>query len=163
MSKAYIGIGSNIGDAVGNVQEAFKKLGEIGSLLAHSSLYVTKPWGFANQADFINAVALIEVSCAPDILLGKVLQIERDMGRERLVRWGPRIIDLDILTYDNEYISQEGLSVPHPHMNERAFVLVPLAELDDSFEKALNALPQETLAEVVRIDTSKAYRGSGKP
>lgn len=148
MTKAYIGIGSNIGDAVCNVNEAISRLSDLGRVLKKSSLYATKPWGVVDQPDFINAVAALDTNLGPRDLLDGLLAIERSMGRERLIRWGPRIIDLDILTFANQTVSEEGLTIPHPHMNERAFVLIPLAEIDENYAEALKLLPDESRAEV---------------
>lgn len=148
MTKAYIGIGSNIGDAVCNVNEAISRLSDLGRVLKKSSLYATKPWGVVDQPDFINAAVALETNLGPRDLLDGLLAIERSMGRERLIRWGPRIIDLDILTFANQTVSEEGLTIPHPHMNERAFVLIPLAEIDENYAEALKLLPDESRAEV---------------
>ncbi|CAN5536378.1 2-amino-4-hydroxy-6-hydroxymethyldihydropteridinediphosphokinase [soil metagenome] len=148
MTKVYIGIGSNIGDAICNVKEAIARLADLGTVLKQSSLYATKPWGVLEQADFINAVVALDTTLAARQLLDQLLAVERSMGRERLIRWGPRIIDLDILTYGDQVVNEEGLTIPHPHMNERAFVLIPLAEIDDNFVVALNLLAAANRAEV---------------
>lgn len=147
-SKCYIGIGSNIGDAICNVNEAIARLDALGVVVKKSSLYATKPWGVLDQADFINAVVALDTKLDPRQLLDGLLSIERSMGRERLIRWGPRIIDLDILTFADLIVTEEGLTIPHPHMNERAFVLIPLAEIDAHFAPSLRLLPEETLREV---------------
>ncbi|MBA4078472.1 MAG: 2-amino-4-hydroxy-6-hydroxymethyldihydropteridine diphosphokinase [Cyanobacteria bacterium PR.023] len=148
MTKAYIGIGSNIGDAVCNVNEAISRLSDLGRVLKKSSLYATKPWGVLDQPDFINAAVALDTNLGPRDLLNGLLAIERSMGRERLIRWGPRIIDLDILTFANQTVSEDGLTIPHPHMNERAFVLMPLAEIDENYAEALKLLPDESRVEV---------------
>ncbi|MDP3507446.1 MAG: 2-amino-4-hydroxy-6-hydroxymethyldihydropteridine diphosphokinase [Candidatus Melainabacteria bacterium] len=147
-SKSYIGIGSNIGDAVCNVNEAITRLSDLGSVLKKSSLYATKPWGVVEQPDFINAAVALETDLGPRDLLNGLLAIERSMGRERLIRWGPRIIDLDILTFGDQAVSEDGLTIPHPHMNERAFVLIPLVEIDEGFAEALHLLSDECRREV---------------
>ena len=153
MVKAAIGLGSNIGDPVANVQDAIRRLAGIGKLLAQSSLYRTKPWGVHEQPDFINAAVIIEVECTARELLDRLLAIELSMGRERAnsVRWGPRIIDLDILTFGDLRTEEPGLIVPHKHLYERAFVLAPLAEIDPSYLAALKKLPAEVQVEVVRL------------
>ena len=148
MTKAYIGIGSNIGDAVCNVNEAISRLSDLGSVVSKSSLYATKPWGVVDQPDFINAAVALDTNLGPRQLLDGLLAIERSMGRERLTRWGPRIIDLDILTFANQTVSEDGLTIPHPHMNERSFVLIPLAEIDENYAEALKLLPNESRVEV---------------
>ena len=151
-SKSFIGIGSNIGDAICNVNEAIARLSDLGSVLKKSRLYSTKPWGVVDQPDFINAVVALDTNLGPRDLLNGLLAIELSMGRERLIRWGPRIIDLDILTFGDIAVSEDGLTVPHPHMHERAFVLIPLAEIDESFAGALCLLPDESRREVKLLE-----------
>lgn len=152
--RAAIGIGSNIQNPVANVQEAFGRLSEIGKLVSQSSLYVTKPWGVLDQPDFINACAIIEVNCTPQELLAQLLALELSMGRDRKSspHWGPRIIDLDILTFGDACVDEPNLTIPHKHMLERAFVLAPLAEIDTSYEPALKALPEAARAEVTPVE-----------
>jgi 2-amino-4-hydroxy-6-hydroxymethyldihydropteridine diphosphokinase len=150
-SKSYIALGSNIDDPIANVQLAIKKLSEKYKLCAASSLYLTKPWGYLDQPDFINAVVLIETESSAQQLLKEIQTIEKEMGRERVIHWGPRIIDLDILTYDNERIDEPDLQIPHPHMLERAFVLDPLAEIDNAYLEALNKLPAKLRQEVQKL------------
>src|SRR5262249_42248921 len=127
-------------------------------VLACSSLYRTKPWGVLEQADFINAAAVLEVDCTPRELLGHLLAIELELGRDRKTgqRWGPRVIDLDILTFGDLEVDEPSLKIPHRFMLERAFVLAPLAEIDPTFLPALNRLPPEARAEIIRLpDTVK--------
>jgi 2-amino-4-hydroxy-6-hydroxymethyldihydropteridine diphosphokinase len=132
---AFVGLGGNLGDAAASLREALVALGRLpGSrLLRGSRLYRTRAWGVTAQPDFVNAVAMIETALAPMALLQELLRIERDAGRDRLAdgsdRWGPRTLDLDLLLYGDEVIDAPGLSVPHPYMHERAFVLVPLLEI----------------------------------
>jgi 2-amino-4-hydroxy-6-hydroxymethyldihydropteridine diphosphokinase len=99
------------------------------TLVAVSSLYRTPPWGVADQPDFLNAVAALDTSLTARQLLDLCLSIEKDLKRERKVRWGPRLIDVDILVFGSEIIDEPGLQVPHPRMAKRAFVLLPLAEI----------------------------------
>jgi 2-amino-4-hydroxy-6-hydroxymethyldihydropteridine diphosphokinase len=162
MVKAAIGLGSNVGDPVRNVKEAFNRLAEIGPVIAQSSLYQTKPWGVLDQPDFINAAAIIEVDCTARELLKKLLSIELAMGRERkdAERWGPRVIDLDILTFGDLEIDEPQLKIPHRHLFERAFVLAPLAEIDPTFLPAFNQLPTQSQAEVIRL---RAPEGAFNP
>lgn len=94
-----------------------------------SSLYETDPVGYTEQASFLNLALHIETSLAPAELLLHMQEIEAELGRERIIRWGPRTLDIDILLYGTEWIQQEGLQIPHPRMTERAFVLVPLTEI----------------------------------
>lgn len=131
MSLAYIGLGSNIGDKIANIHKAVEKLGKIpgNRVLAVSSFYKTEPVGDVEQDWFVNVVAKLETGLAPKDLLYTLLDIERSLGRVREVRWGPRVIDLDILLYDDLVLDEEGLAIPHPRMHERGFVLVPFAEI----------------------------------
>ncbi len=94
-----------------------------------SSLYVTRAWGLEEQPDFVNAVAEVETGLNPRELLARAKSVEEEMGRRQRVRWGPREIDIDVLLYGEEVIKEDGLEIPHPGMDERAFVLVPLLEL----------------------------------
>lgn len=153
MVRASIGIGSNVGDPIENVREAINRLAAVSTLVAQSSLYQTKPWGVRDQADFINAAAIVEVECSPRQLLESLLAIEKDMGRERKQgeRWGPRVIDLDILTFGDLQVDEPGLTIPHKFMFERAFVLAPLAEIDKSYVDSLKKLSADSVAEVVRL------------
>lgn len=127
---AYIGLGSNKGDRVANVLKARRLLEEYaGTVTAFSSLYTTEPVGYAEQEDFINAVAEVRTDLKPAELLSACQAIEDRMGRERTMRWGPRTIDLDILLYGTMVVHTTPLIIPHPRMAIRKFVLVPLAEI----------------------------------
>lgn len=128
---AYIGLGSNLGERAANIRRALELLAQHPRIevATVSSPIETKPVGFTDQPDFVNAVARLTTDLGAKDLLAVLLGAEDTMGRERTVRWGPRIIDLDLLLYDDETISEEGVEVPHPRMMERAFVLAPLAEI----------------------------------
>jgi 2-amino-4-hydroxy-6-hydroxymethyldihydropteridine diphosphokinase len=131
MHIVYIGLGSNMGDKIANLNKAIEELGKVAGnkVLAVSSLYKTEPVGGIEQDWFVNAVAEIETGLTPRELLNKLLYIEKNLGRVRDEKWGPRVIDLDILLYDDLVMDEEGLSIPHPYLYERGFVLVPLAEI----------------------------------
>jgi len=131
MSIAYVALGANIGDAVATVRNAFAALSGLEDvhLRRASSLYRTAPVGLANQADFINAAACLETSLAPDALLAALLATEASFGRRRGVRNGPRTLDLDLLLYDDLRLDSDDLTLPHPRLHLRAFVLAPLAEI----------------------------------
>ncbi len=131
MPRVYIGLGSNQGDAIANLREALKLMEGINGLriIAVSSLYLTEPLGHSDQPWFHNCVAAIDTELSPGQLLKKLQQIENTLGRVRTVRWGPRTIDLDILLYNELRLDSENLTIPHPRMAERAFVMVPLAEI----------------------------------
>lgn len=126
-----LGLGSNLGDAPGHIARALKLVEERGvaCLAAVSRIYRTPPWGPVAQPDFANACALATTRLAPPALLAALKRIETDMGRVAAVRWGPRLIDLDILFYGDARVDAPGLTIPHTHLFERAFVLVPLAEI----------------------------------
>ncbi|MXN65099.1 2-amino-4-hydroxy-6-hydroxymethyldihydropteridine diphosphokinase [Stappia sp. GBMRC 2046] len=130
-TRAALGLGSNIGDTKANLDEALRRLCEIDGirLSARSSDYRTPPWGPVEQDDFRNACAVVETTLSARTLLDRCLDVEREMGRVRDQRWGPRLIDIDVLVYGDAKVDEEGLSIPHPRMGERAFVLVPLAEI----------------------------------
>ena len=139
--RACIGLGANLGCPVDAVLAAFTALdGLPGSrLLARSRLFRTPAWGGIDQPEFVNAAALLETRLAPLDLLRHLLDIERRAGRDRssesaAPRWGPRVLDLDLLLYGAHRIDEPGLRVPHPHLHERAFALVPLADIAAGFE-----------------------------
>lgn len=128
---AFLGLGGNIGDPAAAMAAALRTLDVAPQcrVVAVSSLYRTPPWGKTDQPDFLNAVAELDTSLTPRGLLALCLDTERSLKRERRERWGPRVIDMDILVFGNERIEEDGLQVPHPRMLERAFVMVPLAEI----------------------------------
>jgi 2-amino-4-hydroxy-6-hydroxymethyldihydropteridine diphosphokinase len=163
MTTAYVSIGSNLGDAVANVKLAIEQLKTLGRLIKLSSLYQTKPWGYTEQPDFINAVAALEVNCSAQQLMQSLLYIEKEMGRQRLIKWEPRIIDLDILLFGDLQISEPALTIPHPHMYKRAFVLIPLAEINPDFSAAVSILPQEALSEIKLLKNVEYDRGMIHP
>lgn len=144
---AAIGLGSNLGNPPENIRRAVRALAGLGTIIARSRLYATKPWGKTDQPDFCNAAVLLETALTPRELLGELKRLERELGREPGERWGPRVIDLDILIYDDVELDEPDLQIPHPRLSERAFALVPLAEIDPRFEAAVAALPPgETVA-----------------
>lgn len=129
---AYVGLGSNLDDPQQQVRRALDALDDLrdSRVLRRSGLYRTSPWGYPDQPDFVNAVAELETRLSPRELLDGMLDIERRAGRLRDgARWGPRVIDLDLLVYADRRIAEPGLEIPHPRMAERAFVIFPLAEL----------------------------------
>ena len=129
--KAYIALGSNMGDAAANLREAVAALGLVPGVTVTkvSGFYVTAPWGYADQPDFTNACCEVETSLSPEALLGVCLGIEAGMGRVRVIKNGPRVIDLDLLLYGGEERHTDELTLPHPRMWEREFVLRPLLDL----------------------------------
>jgi 2-amino-4-hydroxy-6-hydroxymethyldihydropteridine diphosphokinase len=137
-----------LGDPAANVRAAIEALSEIGMVAARSRLYRTKPWGRTDQPDFCNAAAIVETQLPPRELLQRLKALEQRLGRTPSERWGPRAIDFDILFYDGISLDEPGLQLPHPRLLERAFVLVPLAEIDDRFVAAAEALPPAERASV---------------
>ncbi len=128
MARAAIGLGSNLGDRRARLAAAVRRLEAAGVVAAVSSLYETAPIGGPAQGPFLNAVVVVETALAPRALLDLCLAAEREAGRRRLVRWGPRSLDLDLLLYGRTVVDEPGLRVPHPRLAERRFVLEPLAE-----------------------------------
>lgn len=130
MATACVGIGSNLGDREAHVREAMLRLEQADCrILKVSSFIETEPWGLSDQPPFLNGALIIATGMSPEALLSLAKAIEKAMGREESVRWGPRIIDLDILLYDDLIMQSNALTIPHPHMQERHFVLQSLAEI----------------------------------
>jgi 2-amino-4-hydroxy-6-hydroxymethyldihydropteridine diphosphokinase len=143
MTLAYVGLGSNLGDREATIRGAAQLIGAA----RLSPLFETEPWGFRDQPSFLNAAAEVETVLTPRRFLARLLEIEQSLGRERNgPRWGPRTIDLDLLLWGNERISEPGLEVPHPLMLERRFVLEPLAALAPDREIPGNGTVSEALA-----------------
>ena len=130
--RAYVGLGSNLGDRGQTIEQAIAFLSaepEV-EIVATSTLRETEPWGPVAQPSFLNGVVEVETSLEPRALLGVLLDVERRLGRVRDERFGPRTIDLDLLVYDDAVLDEPGLTVPHPRLHERVFALEPLHELD---------------------------------
>lgn len=134
--RVTLGLGGNLGDPPVTMARALHLLGgnEAIRLDAVSRLYRTPPWGKTDQNWFYNCCALVETMLEPRAVLGACLGIERQLKRKRQERWGPRLIDIDVLTYGHEAVDEDGLTIPHPHMHERAFVLVPLRDIAPDLE-----------------------------
>jgi 2-amino-4-hydroxy-6-hydroxymethyldihydropteridine diphosphokinase len=130
---ALVGLGGNVGDAATTLRQALQELEALPNthLLRASKLYRSQAWGRTDQPDFINAVAMLQTGLGARELLDAMLGIEHDAGRDRRAaeRWGPRTLDLDLLLYGDAVIDEPGLHVPHPHLHERSFALVPLVEI----------------------------------
>jgi 2-amino-4-hydroxy-6-hydroxymethyldihydropteridine diphosphokinase len=127
--SVYIALGSNIGDRLANLQSAIRLFAPAIEPLICSAVYETPPWGYLDQASFLNQVVLATTELSPHNLLARLKKLESDLGRMKTFKNGPRVIDLDLLLYDDEVIESPPLIVPHPRIDERAFVLVPLAEI----------------------------------
>lgn len=128
-ASAYIGLGSNLGDRLDYLVQAVAHLEGIGTVVTLSSIYETAPWGYQDQPSFLNAVCQLRTGLPPERLLEALQRIEGVLDREREQHWGPRTIDLDVLLYDSLTWDSADLTIPHPYLHERAFVLVPLAEI----------------------------------
>lgn len=134
---AYVGLGSNLDDPLRQLELAVTALDSLPlcRVRRQSSRYLSAPWGLAGQPDFVNAVVELETTLDAEALLGALLGVERQLGRRRDgERWGPRVIDLDLLLYGRQRLHTDQLELPHPRMTDRAFVLVPLAEIAPDLE-----------------------------
>ena len=129
MPTIYLSLGTNLGNRERNLQAAIAALAPAVRVLAASSVYETAPWGFDDQPDFLNQVIQAETDLSPTELLRFLKDLESELGRQPTFRYGPRLIDLDILFYDDLILNTPELTIPHPRLHERAFVLVPLAEI----------------------------------
>jgi len=155
----YLGLGSNLGKRVENVQKAIKLIQQKVTVVNVSSLYDTQPVGYVTQPNFINAACEVNTSFTPQELLSTVKKIEKDMGRIPNFINGPRIIDIDILLYNDSIIISPELTIPHPHLMERAFVLIPLAEIAPEMKHPVNKKTiQELLHELGAIDGVKQLK-----
>ena len=137
MPRAYVGLGANLGPREKTLRHAVELLGDTEhvDLIAVSELRETDPVGVVDQPRFLNGAAAVETTLPPRALLDALLGIERELGRvRREERWGPRMVDLDLLLYGDEIVDEPGLRVPHPRLHERRFALEPLAELDPDLE-----------------------------
>ncbi len=146
LAHALILLGTNQGDRFRNLQIAAELMNsQAGKLLSSSSIYETEAWGKTDQDDFLNKVVLLQTPLPAPQLLEALLAIEFQMGRERLEKWAPRTIDLDILFYNDEIVDLPGLTIPHPFLHERLFTLIPLAELVPEFIHPLIKVPVKLL------------------
>lgn len=134
--KVFLSLGSNIGDKVDYLDKAVEELEKNAFIhkVKSSSYYSTAPVGFLDQDEFVNIAVMLETSLSPLEMLDVCQNIESTLNRVRLIRWGPRTIDVDIILYDDLVMNQERLIIPHPRAKERSFVLIPLMELDDRLE-----------------------------
>ncbi|KXZ39739.1 2-amino-4-hydroxy-6-hydroxymethyldihydropteridinediphosphokinase [Alkalithermobacter thermoalcaliphilus JW-YL-7 = DSM 7308] len=132
MHNVYLSIGTNVGDREKNINDAINYISQIEKtqILKISKVYETEPWGYTNQEKFLNICVKINTHLNPYELLDSCQMIEQYLKRERIIRWGPRTIDIDILIYDDIICEDERLTIPHPRMKERAFVLIPLLDIE---------------------------------
>jgi 2-amino-4-hydroxy-6-hydroxymethyldihydropteridine diphosphokinase len=161
MKIVFLGIGTNLGNREKNLELAIAGIGQsIGKVLISSSVFQTEPWGFQSEEDFLNMVVKIETELGPYVLLEKILAIESLMGRVRgPEHFSSRVIDIDILLYDNIIIDEENLKIPHPLLQERRFVLVPLCEIAaELMHPVLKKTFKELLEECEDKGVVKKYR-----
>lgn len=161
--EAALGLGGNLGDPVAAFATVLRRLEthEAVSLVRPSSVYRTAPWGKLDQPEFLNMAVLVETELSARALLDLCLALEREGGRQRRERWGPRTLDIDILTYGGQVIDEPGLQVPHPRIAERAFVLAPLAEIAPALViggRSVVDLLEAVIDETIRRDPAATER-----
>ncbi len=158
INQVYLGLGSNLGDRQENLAIARERISEnIGEIVSQSGIYETAAWGLKEQDDFLNQVICLTTKYKPSALLAKILAVEQSMGRIREVKWGARTIDIDILYYNDAIIKLDNLTIPHPFIQERRFVMVPLAEIAPEFVHPV--LEQTNVALLVACtDTSEVIK-----
>jgi len=149
----YLGLGSNLGERQQYLAQARKMIAErVGEIAQASSVYATDAWGMEDQPGFLNQVVEVETELLPDQVLKAILQIERELGRERIIKWGERNIDIDIIFYEDRVLDTEKLTLPHPFLQERNFVLVPLAEIAPEFK---HPVLQKTILDLLLLSDDK--------
>ena len=153
----YLSLGTNMGDKKKNLLEAIEKIGKLENtkVTSQSTILETEPFGYTEQDMFLNACIEIKTLFTPQELLEKLLNIELEMGRVRTIKWGPRIIDIDILFFDDEIIQDKNLAVPHPWISERMFVLEPLCEIAPNLIHPLERKPVATLKRILEKELEK--------
>lgn len=156
---AYLSLGSNIGDRVSNLFAARRILREYYPIFAESSVYETEPWGYEDQPQFLNQVIEVKVDVSPMEFLRTIKRIEDQLGRAKSFKYGPRSIDIDILTYGKMVFRSERLNIPHSMLGERAFVLVPLDEIAPEFTHPENNFGIRELLDKIPTDGVNVYPG----
>lgn len=146
--KTFLLLGTNLGDREAQLQNAILKIGaQIGQVIKTSSIYETEPWGNVPQPNYLNQVVALETTLTVEEVLQKALSIEQELGRIRELKWGARIIDIDVLYYGQETRHTEALTLPHPFLHVRRFTLIPLVEIAPDWEHPLLHLTNEALLE----------------
>lgn len=158
--RVYLGLGSNLGDRMGNLERGLRILGEKMRLVRISSIYETEPWGFVEQPAFLNCVVEGDTKSSPEGVLEILKETERLVGRRPTFAWGPREFDGDLLFFGNRIVNLPQLTVPHPRIQERAFVLVPLAEIATDFVHPQLGMTVEGMAERVQGREGVRWFGS---
>lgn len=157
MHTIYLGLGTNLGDRAANLQAAVAGLSARMVITAVSPIYQTPPWGVTDQPNFLNVCLAAQTDLSPDELLAFLKNLETELGRQPTKRWGPRLIDIDILFYANQLIETENMIVPHPRLAERAFVLRPLADIAPNFVHPALGETIADLSEKVGDDEIRPY------
>lgn len=158
MNNAYLLIGGNLGDRLVNLQNAIQQIEmHVGKIISSSAIYETAAWGFTEQPPFFNQALQVQTHLSPTELMQQLLVIEKSLGRERLIPLGPRSIDIDIIFYNNEIIQNDLVTIPHPRMEQRNFVLIPLNEIAPHFIHPLLDIPTCTLLKQCK-DQSHVYK-----
>ncbi len=163
MMQAVLLLGTNLNDRLQNLSLARKNIIErIGLIDSESETYRTAPWGNTKQDDFLNKIIVVRTVLSPRKLLRELLDIEKEMGRVRTVKWAPRLIDLDILYYGDQVIKEPGLTIPHPFIQDRRFALIPLAEVLPDFKHPLLHLTNAELLAKTSDNSEVFLHESGK-
>jgi len=158
--RVYLGLGTNLGERLENLRAAAKALPPEVVVLCNSPVYETEPWGYTQQPAFLNQVLETETGLEPQQLLAHVKAVEARLGRTPIFRYGPRLIDIDILLYDNLVLQTPELVIPHPHLTERAFVLIPLADLAPDRTLPNSKMTIRELSLTCERSSVKLFRGS---
>jgi len=149
VNTLYLLLGTNVGDRARNLTQATERIiAQIGVVSRQSSVYETEPWGVTNQPNYWNQVLVVETSLEPMLVLNRIHKIEKSLGRERRIRWEARLIDVDMLYFNEQIIEEANLVVPHPRLAERRFVLTPLAEISPEFRHPVWQKTNQELLEV---------------
>jgi 2-amino-4-hydroxy-6-hydroxymethyldihydropteridine diphosphokinase len=149
MNPVYLSLGTNLGDRFANLQRAVEHLQKHLTVTAVSPVYATEAWGVTDQPSFLNACVAALTELSPRELLNVIKEIEREMGRTPTRHWGPRLIDIDIIFYSHQVVSEPDLTIPHPHVAERAFVLAPLADIIPNFVHPLTGESVQAMLDAV--------------
>lgn len=159
VTRVYIALGSNIGNSFQHIKQAIRDIDNLEGckVLEMAPIYKTKPVGVVDQPDFLNTVIVVETTTPAQKLLGQFLAIETSLKRERITRWGPRTIDIDILFYGQETIDQDDLKIPHPRLHEREFVLRPMRDLSPDLIHPAIGMTIEELYNQLASDSSIEY------
>lgn len=162
MMRAVLLLGTNLNDRMQNLNLARKQIIErIGTIESESSIYSTTAWGNTEQPDFLNKILVVKTALAPQKLLHELLEIEKEMGRVRTIKWAPRLIDLDILYFEDLIVHESGLTIPHPYIQDRRFALIPLVEIiPDYIHPVLHITNAELLAKTTDVSEVFLYESS---